>query len=75
MTEDWSDAVPQERRDAINPAMPELRKLLRRKPQLPVEYLGDVLTNLLGPYALACVVGYLAREEPEDDPSTEGTNF
>ncbi len=75
LAEEWSSDVPQARRDAIKALVPELRKLLRRKPQLPTDYLSDVLADLLGPYALAGVVGYLTREELEGDPGTEGDDF
>lgn len=66
MAEDWTADVPQARKDAINALLPELRKQLRRKPQLPTEYLVEVLKALLGDHALYHVIDALTEDTGED---------
>lgn len=69
--EGWTDDVPLARREAIAAALPPLRQHLRRKPQLPVEFVAQQLEELVGKFMLESVAHWIAGPY-QMDPFEEG---
>ena len=59
--------MSQKRCDAIAAALPELRQLLRHKPQLPMDFVAETLKELVGQFMLKAVSNYIADPYRRDE--------